>query len=144
MNKSNDDRKWFKDSLRLAGDSLPIDEIENKLNIKPSFIGIMGEHNHGKLKYAKHRTNIWGWSFTHDSTVIFEQQIGDLLKILEPKRNELAEILLSPDTEGEIFLGFSSRSGQGGAYFSPSLLARISALGLALVLDLYPPSENEN
>lgn len=142
MKESNDDRKWFKVSLRLMGDKLPVDEIENKLDIKPSFIGRMGEHINANPRCAKHHTNVWGWSVTDDSTITFEQQIGDLLEILEPKKHTLAEILSLPGVEGELFLGFSSSNGQGGAYFSPSLLARVAALGLALDLDLYPPGKD--
>jgi hypothetical protein len=46
-------------------------------------------------------------------------------------------------TIGELFLGFGSGNGQGGADFSPLLLKRIGECGLMLSLDLYPPSIDE-
>ncbi len=60
---------------------------------------------------------------------------------LEPKKEALKELLSFPDVEGELFLGFSSANGQGGAYFTPELLRRVADLGLALSLDLYPTSD---
>ena len=138
-----EEQKWFQVSLRLTGDSLPVNEIESKLGIVPSFIGTKGEHIRNNPRYAKYDTHLWGWKFTTDSTVPFDEQISDLLDILEPKKNILKELLSIPGIEGELFLGFSSECGQGGAYFSPLLLTRISTLSLALNLDLYPPPSTE-
>ncbi|BCM92471.1 hypothetical protein IAD21_04351 [Abditibacteriota bacterium] len=125
------------------GDNLPVNEIENRLDIRPSFTGKMGQHINGNPKYAKYPTHIWVWSVMDDSTIPFGRQIETVLEILEPKKHKLAKILASPGVEGELFLGFSSSNGQGNVYFSPSLLARLGALGLSLNLDLCPSGEDE-
>lgn len=135
-----EDEKWFQVSLRLRGDNLDVDEVEATLGIEPSFISRRDEHINSNPRYAKYHTNVWGWIFTEDSTVSFEQQIGDVLDILEPKKSDLKELLSFSGIDGELFLGFSSGNGQGGAYFSSLLLERVSLLGLALSLDLYPSS----
>lgn len=140
MQSSAQNEKWFQVSLRFQGDALPVDEVGGRLNIEPSAIGRLGEHINGNPKYAIYPTNLWVWAMTHDSTISFEEQIGALLELLEPKKQALTEILSLPHVEGEIFLGFSSSNGQGGTYLSSSLLSRVGALGLALNLDLYPPS----
>ena len=135
------DGKWFRVSLRLMGDNLPVDEIEDRLSIEPLVSAKKGEHIDGNPKYAKYDTNFWVWSSWEDSDVPFEPQINEMLEVLELKHQELNEILSLPDVKGELFLGFSSTNGQGGAYLSNALLQRVVKLGLALHLDLYPPSE---
>ena len=67
-----------------------------------------------------------------------------LLNTLEPKVDALKEILSLPDVEGDLFLGFGSGNGQGGAIFSPELLRRVAECGLSLSLDLYPPDIDED
>lgn len=133
--------KWFRVSLRLMGDNLPVEEVEDRLEVEPLVFAKKGDHIDGNPKYAKHDTNFWVWSSWEDSDVSFEPQINEMLEVLEPKHQELSEILSLPDVKGELFLGFSSANGQGGAYLSHSLLQRVVNLGLALHLDLYPPSE---
>ena len=139
MHESNHDGKWFQVALRFQGDGLPVDEIEGRLDIKPSSLGRSGQHVGNGTRRTKYSTNIWVWSVTKDSSMTFDEQIEDVLQLLEPKRDALMEILSLPDVEGELFLGFSSSNGQGGAHFPPSLLSRIGALGLAMTLDLYAP-----
>jgi hypothetical protein len=81
--------------------------------------------------------------FTTDSSKPFGEQLEKLVLLLESKQAELNEILSRP-VRGELFLGFSSGNGQGGAYFSASLLKRIGQLGLPIQLDLYPPNIDES
>jgi hypothetical protein len=131
-------KKWHRVSIRLMGDELPVSDIESKLQIKPSYIGLKGEHFQDSVLRGKYETNLWGWRYPSESKVPFEEQIIGLLDKIEPVRSALLDILSSPDIKGELFLGFGSPNGQGGAYLSPELLKRISACGLAVSLDLYP------
>ncbi len=78
-----------------------------------------------------------------DPAVPFEIQINELLNVLEPKKSILKDITAIPGVKAQLFLGFSSGNGQGGAYFSPEILRRIVDLGLAVLLDLYPPDIDE-
>jgi hypothetical protein len=135
--------KWYKVSLRLMGDNLPVETLEEDLKLSPSYVGKRGEHINGNPKYAKNQTNVWVWNYPANSDVEFEEQIEGLLNILEPKIGALKEILAMPEVEGELFLGFSSDNGQGGAFFSPVLLRRIADCGLSVLLDLYPSMEKE-
>jgi Domain of unknown function (DUF4279) len=139
----SDDRKWFRVTLRLMGDNLPVERIGTKLGVEPSFIGIKGEHIRNNPAYAKFPTNIWGWEYLSDSAVPFEDQISGLLKAIEPRKESLDEILSIAGTDAELYLGFSSGNGQGGAHLPAEMLGRISSLGLAIELDLYPPDVEE-
>jgi hypothetical protein len=139
----SEDQKWFRVTLRFRGDDLPIEKIAARLGIEQSFIGVRGEHIRDNPKYAKYNTNIWVWEYSSDSSVSFEDQISGLLNVVEPKREAIRDILSVPGTAAELYLGFSSGNGQGGAHLPPELLGRISALGLAIELDLYPPDIEE-
>ena len=125
------------------GDDLPVEEIESRLGLKASSFGRKGEHLQGNPKREKYRTNIWVSKRLTNSDIPFEEQIAGLLDLLELKVDALKTILSLPNVEGEMFLGFGSGNGQGGAYFSPELLAHIAKCNLSLGLDLYPPSIDE-
>ncbi len=141
-----DDKKWYRASLRLSGDLLPIDEIETKLELTASSIGKKGEplnHYKSQILNAPMETNVWCSKYLTEDDVSLENQIELHLEKLESKKEVLKEILSLPNVEGKFFLGFSSENGQGGAYFSAELLKRVSDLDLSLSLDLYPPSDFE-
>jgi hypothetical protein len=140
----SEDGKWYRVSLRLMGDGLPVDEIESRLGLAPSSFGLKGEHLHGDSRYAKYQTSIWVSKYLVNSDIPFEDQIAGLLDVIEPKLELLKELLSLPGVEGELFLGFGSRTGQGGASFSPELLKRVATCGLSLSLDLYPSSGDES
>jgi Domain of unknown function (DUF4279) len=138
-----EDQKWYRVSLRLLGDSLPVDSIQEKLHLVPSRIGRKGEYRDGNPQRANYNTNLWVSGYLTSSDVPFEEKISLLLDILESNVESLQEILSLPDVEGSLFLGFSSSNSQGGSYFSHHLLQRIVNCGLSITLDLYPPSINE-
>jgi|SRR5215204_1874048 len=140
----SEDGKWYRVSLRLSGESLPVEEIESRLGLEPSSFGRKGGRLRGDPRYAKYRTNVWVSKYLVNSDVPFEEQITGLLDMLEPKLGALKEILSLPGVKGELFLGFGSGNGQGGAIFSPQLLRRVADYGLSLSLDLYPPGGDEN
>ena len=140
----SEDGKWYRVSLRFMGDNLPVEEIESRLGLTPDSFGRKGEHLRGDSRYAKYQTNVWVSKYLSNSDVPFEEQIAGILDVLEPKLAALKEILSLSDVEGELFLGFgSSKSGQGGAVFSPELLKRVADYGLSISLDLYPLGRND-
>jgi Domain of unknown function (DUF4279) len=135
-----EDQKWYRVSLRLMGDGLPVDSIEERLHLAPSLVARKGEYMGGNPKRAKYGTNLWILKNLTSSEVSFESQIGVMLDILEPRLASLQKILSMPEVEGDLFLGFSAGNGQGGDYLSHHLLQRIVKCGLSVTLDLYPPS----
>ncbi len=138
---SESDRKWYRLSLRLMGDLLPIDEIEDRLGLKPDYIGRKGRHIADNPHYGLLPTNIWSFRPQFSREVEFAEQIEFMLKVLESKSEELQKIIQLPGVEAQLFLGFGSDNGQGGAHFPADLLLRVGRLGLDIDLDLYPPSE---
>jgi hypothetical protein len=140
---SSEDKKWYRVSLRLLGDYLPVDDVQERLNLVPSRIGKKGDYLNLQRQGTKYSTNLWVSEYLTGSEISFGEQIGVLLDILELRIDDLREILSLPDVKGELFLGFSSGNGQGGDYFSHYLLQRIVNCGLSLSLDLYPAGLNE-
>jgi hypothetical protein len=116
----SEDQKWYRVSLRLMGDHLPVDDIEHRLGIAPTYVGRKGEHMRGNPRYAKHHSNNWVWRYPSSSAVPFEDQIEGLLEVLSPKIAALKEILSIEDVEGELFLGFGSGNSQGERHSHPT------------------------
>jgi hypothetical protein len=141
MFEESEDGKWYRVSLRLMGDGLPIDEIDGLLGLAATKKNKKGASL--KIGKAKCLTNVWVLSSGHNSDVPFEKQIADLLDLIEPKRDALKRIIEMADVEGELFLGYGSDNGQGGALISADVLRRIADCGLSLDLDLYPPPGEE-
>ncbi|HEY0770464.1 MAG TPA: DUF4279 domain-containing protein [Sphingobacteriaceae bacterium] len=135
----SEDGKWYRVSLRLMGDGLPVEKVETMLEIKPSSLGVKGRLIDASEKY---RTNIWTLKSGTGSDVPFDEQITVLLDLLESKLDALKTILAMPNVEGQLFLG--SNNVQGEAQLSRKLLKRITDLGLSIDLDLYPPSGNDS
>jgi hypothetical protein len=125
------------------GDHLPVDEIEYRLDFTPTYFGRREEYVRGNPRYRKHPSNIWVWRYPASTAMPFEGQIEGLLEVLDPKIAALKELLSIQGIEGELFLGFGSGNGQGGATLSSDLLKRIGECDLSLSLDLYPPSGDE-
>jgi Domain of unknown function (DUF4279) len=134
------DEKWARVTLRLRGDRLPLNDIGELLGLTPNSIGRDGEPIGGRPGRAKHIGDSWCWNVPANSSQPLEEQIEMALDAIEPKRVELERLLRDGPAEADLFLGFSSGNGQGGAYLSVELLGRIVSLGLPVLFDLYPPS----
>lgn len=137
-----EDDKWYQAGLRAFGSDVEPDEWTASLELTPRYSARAGDHFRQNPRYAVHQTNIWTHDVTENSAVPFSEQFPPLLDHLEARAEQLAHLLDRGDVEAELFLGFSSGNGQGGAFFPPDLVARIGSLGLAINLDLYPPGRS--
>ncbi len=131
---------WYQVTIRIASDDLSPEEISSAISMQPTFEKRKGEYVEAIADGSRYCTNLWGYSYTQDDSVPFEEQLSGLLDVLEKRAVPLRRFLTSRGVDGELFLGFGSTDGQGAASFSPRLLSRISSLGFGLQLDLYPPS----
>jgi hypothetical protein len=129
---------WYKVSLRLFSQSYLPEQLTKYLGFKPTLEAIKGSHFRGNPKYGKYKTHLWLYSVTKDSSVPFEKQLIAFFKKLGPRKAKLKALLKKPDIRGDLFLGFSSQTGMGGAELGPNLLKEIATIGLPLSLDLYP------
>lgn len=141
---ADDNRKWFRVSLRFVGDELPVDEISEWLGVDADVISRKGQRIRGNPRYGLYPTNVWGWQPLGSQSEGFEAQILPILDLLEAKPQALAKIKSFSGVKTELFLGFASSNGQGGGFISSNTLFRIGALGINLELDLYPPEERES
>ena len=137
----NDDQKWYKVSLRFFGEGLDVSSVAAKVGVKPDLVGRVGEHYRGNPRYALYETNLWVHRYTDDDALPFCDQLTELVTRLEERSDSIRALTSAPGVGGELFLGFSSGNGQGGFTLPVELLTRISALGLDLSLDLYPPTD---
>jgi hypothetical protein len=138
----NPDRKWFKVTLRIIITTLDPDRISAMLNLTPTKVGKRGQRK-GRTS-ANWEHHFWLLDALSSDDVPFEDQIPLILDQLESHLDDFRRLTTTEGVEADLFLGFSSDNGQGGAYFTPALLRRIADLSLGTTLDLYPPPSEAN
>ena len=134
----SEDEKWYEVSLRIAGDKLDLNELTSRLALEPTRTGHAGEPITTHPHSARYKKAVWIWRATSDSSIPFEHQLRKALSVLETCAEQLRQLAGEAGIEVYWFLGFASGNGQGMATFSSETLQRIGALGIDLVLDLYP------
>lgn len=121
------DEKWTRGSFRVTSSELTSDEVSQELDIEPTDLD---EHKAGRT--------IWILESGLSSSNTADEHIDALLTRLRPR----AEALRGLKGHCDIFLGFASGNGQGGMVIPPRVLGELAALGIELVLDLYPPEQS--
>lgn len=138
-----EDRKWSAGSIRIWSQTVGASEISARLGITAD-----GQFERGSLMSprnlagARRESSLW----IQHSGLAKDSDLADhvraLVGLVDGCREELAG--LSVDCEMDLFLGFGSENGQGGCVLPADLLADVAALGLDIVLDLYPPATVED
>lgn len=82
----SEDGKWYRVSLRLMGDNLPVEDIDVRLGLTSSSFGRKGEQLNRNPRFGKYHTNVWVSEYLTESDVPFEEQITTLLDMLQPKK----------------------------------------------------------
>lgn len=136
----DDNRKWTRVALRIFSEEISSREIEAMLGIRGT-----RRHEKGDIR-SSHHCEMWNEAFWSLQSPLsddraFSEQVTSLLDALDP-RIEVIRVL-SEKCRIDLFCGFSSGSGQGGFSLDVALLERLCKFGVPLVLDLYPPN-NEN
>jgi hypothetical protein len=127
--------------LRIFSSELSSREIETILSIRGT-----RKHEKGEIRNPGHpgawEESFWTLESSLNDESTFPEHAASLLSTLEPRIEAIR--LLSKKCRIDLFCGFSSRSGQGGFVLDVPLLNRLCKFGVPLVLDLYPPTiENE-
>ncbi|KOU26437.1 hypothetical protein ADK52_09610 [Streptomyces sp. WM6372] len=130
--------KWTAGSIRITSRTVTAGEISGCLGIAADQQferdSPMSPRNPTS---ARRESSVWirrsGLSDDSDLT----DHVRVLVALVDGHREKLAS--LSVDCDLELRLGFGSENGQGGCVLPARLLAEVGALGLDVVLDLYPP-----
>ena len=69
----SEDGKWYRVSLRLMGDSLPIEDIDVRLGLSSASLGRKGERLSDNPRSETFRTNVWASEYLTESDVPFEE-----------------------------------------------------------------------
>lgn len=134
-----EDEKWFSAALTVKSTAITPDEIEALFGIKPTRKHYIGDVVSNRNPQNKHKSHYYCAHSSCSSEEPMENHLENILSIFEGVSKKVKEL---SKTEGVVlFCGFSSRNGQGGFTLSPELLSKLSTFGVALSLDLYPPSE---
>ncbi|MFF5924416.1 DUF4279 domain-containing protein [Streptomyces flavochromogenes] len=136
------DTKWSAGSLRITSQTVGASEISARLGIAPD-----DQFERGSLtsprnpSSVRREVNVWIRRSGLGSDRWPEEHVAALVRLFDGHREEL--IRLSDACDLEVVLGFGSENGQGGCVLPAHLLAEVGALGLDVVLDLYPPTPED-
>ncbi|WP_405834404.1 DUF4279 domain-containing protein [Streptomyces sp. NBC_01176] len=129
---------WSAGSIRITSRTVSVHEISGRLGITADQQferdSLMSPRNPTS---ARRETSVWIRRSGLPEDTDLTDHVRALVELLDGRREELAG--LSVDCVLELLLGFGSESGQGGCVLPAHLLAEVGALGLDIVLDLYPP-----
>ncbi|HQO58998.1 MAG TPA: DUF4279 domain-containing protein [Candidatus Omnitrophota bacterium] len=133
----DEDEKWSSAAFVAISDSLSPDMIERIIGWPPTRSHKIGDPISSRSGATLRKQHYYSIQSMSDSTEPMEKHIDEIITPLEQKLENLKRLQGNADLC--LFCGFSSGNGQGGFSLSPEMLARLSRLGLELVLDLYPP-----
>ena len=134
-----EDEKWFSAALSVKSIAITPDEIEAFFSIKPTRKHYIGDAVSNRNPRNKHKSHYYCVHSGCSSEEPMENHLENILSLFGGVSKKVKE--LSKTEEVVLFCGFSSGNGQGGFTLSPELLLKLSTFGVALSLDLYPPSE---
>lgn len=132
------DSKWSSGAIRILSQTVSAIEVSARLGIEAD-----RQFERGSLTIprnpasARRESSVWLRKSGLGDDSDLADHVRALVAMLDGCREELAR--LSVDCELELFLGFASENGQGGCVLPAGLLAEVAALGLDILLDLYPP-----
>jgi len=130
---------WSHAGLRIYGETVVPEKIGAALGLQATRTHVKGElRRNGKNRWSN---SLWFLESPLGKGEGLSDHLGWLPDQLEPKIPVLNA--LSQTHRVDLFCGFSSASGQGGFVLDASTLARLSRLGVPLVLDLYPPAAED-
>jgi uncharacterized protein DUF4279 len=133
------DAKWSAGSLRITSRTISAAEISEALGIDPH-----DKFEQGSLAIPcspesfRRESNVWSRRSGLGSDRWPEEHAAALIRLLEGRHEALGR--LEADCEVELLLGFGSENGQGGCVLPAALLREVGLLGIDVVLDLYPPT----
>ena len=137
MTKMTEDEKWSSAAFCAHSDALSPEQMEVIIGLSPSRSHRIGDPRSKRTKSGAHDRHYYSIQSTISDSASLDAHIEEILSILEPRVDRVKR--LGSEASLCIFCGFSSGNGQGGFSLTPELLARLSRLGLEVVLDLYPP-----
>lgn len=127
-------------TLRIIQDNLDPSLVSERLGLESTRAFRCGDpHTQGSEHI--HRFGCWSLSTEDMETVDVNHHIDELLKLIEPRARELAQ-LRSDGADLDIFGFWSTSDGQGALEIGPVQMERLSKLGLKLTFDIYGTDED--
>ena len=128
--------KWAAAALRIFSETFEVEQITALVGLKPTRFYAKGDLVSARSPQLR-RTNAWLLKSGVAEDQGIDVHLGWLLDLVGSKADALRT--LRETCKVDLFCGFSSTHGQGGTVLDKDLLGRLSALGLDLKIDLYPP-----
>ena len=124
-------------TLRLLADDLDPDDVTRRLGITPTDSFLRGDpHGRG---VSDHRHSSGGWLRDTSASVSKDAQrhVVELLNLLEPVATEY-RAMRQDGVDADVFVYWEKSTGAGGGpWLDPATMARLSALDLPIMFDIY-------
>lgn len=134
--------KWSRCSLRISSAERTCGSISELLQTKPSFSADRGDPVSRIVKDSAARDlSTWILESGVGSTHPLEEHLSSLVDFIDAHADALRD--LSDDCALEIVCGFASGSGQGGFVVGHDVMQKLAAVGIDIVMHLYPPERGE-
>ena len=138
MDERNEDSKFARATFRVWSRTHAPDFFVELFGRPADMTGIMGElKNPNGRSQAIFQSHVYLIYSGLGSSEPLESHIQSLLEKIESLSERFEDVRQYGNLD--IFLGYGSENGQGGAHFSPGLLRRLAAIGLEVIFDLHPP-----
>ncbi|SRR5579883_559086 len=135
-------QKWARGSIRIISESMTAQEISDAVGLQPTRMvekGTQAQTRSGKG--AIWTASTWLLDSGLPSTAPGEEHVETLVRILESREETIGQ--LAARCRIELFIGYSSDNGQGSLVFDHGILRRLAQLPVDIVLDLYPPTAED-
>jgi hypothetical protein len=123
-------------TFRAFSESLDPDEVSRALGIEPTKCFRAGDERKPNRPYAPYRSGGWLLSTEAFESRDIREHVDRLLDRLEPSAPALAR-LVEEGARCSVFCFWSSDNGQGGPQLDPTQMARLAALNLPILFDVY-------
>lgn len=132
-----DSGKWAAASLRIFSDVLTADELTLRLG---AVLCNRGQITATSLKGRSVST----WILKSNESLGDElgEHLREVVEVIEANLSLLSGLM--PECRIDLFCAFASDTGQGGFVLNRSLLARLGRLPFDLIVDLYPPGDEDD
>lgn len=138
----SEDEKWSSAAFCAHSDTLSPEQMEAIIELPPTRSHRIGEPRSKRTNRGAYDQHYYSIQSTISDSEPLDKHIEEILSMLERRMDRVKQ--LASEASLSLFCGFSSGNGQGGFVLSPLLLSRLAELGLAVVLDLYPPEALED
>lgn len=120
--------------LKLTGTGFLPEDVTDVIRLTPTKTWRLGDHIQDSKLTRKH--DGWQFGLSYRDTYDMDELLGELLDLIEPYKENIADATNRFDLRKEISFGVYIRDETPTSWFSADTINRVAALGASLDIDL--------